>query len=273
MRACFISLCFLALVSLNAEVLRNPDENTLWQEDFKTFAPVAALDGQYWKGGVWYAKEVECEVTQDGVLVKPIGRQGELKTCMPVKKEYPWLVVEVGSITMSNSYNSITFGHFKDGKDSIGLTREIKPCIFLSRMANENTKQGMYSVTSYFYGTQVCLNGMKLVKRPDVFPEVIVQQAATPGELHPGDKLLFRVTTSRKVKDVSLAFHSSKGEPIKLNGQSTLQLRPPGDDDCVWEAAVEVKEFVLGKKMAWLASARVLGGGFKKPVIFNVGLK
>ena len=272
MKACLVFVLF-TFVLLNAEVIRNPDENTLWSEDFKVFNPVAKLEGAYWKGGVWYSKDVECEVRKDGVYVTPTGKQGELKTCMPFNKEYPWLVVELGNVSLSEEYNSVTFGHFKGSNGNIGLVREIMPCVLVTKLVDENVKQSVVSVTSYFYGAQVTINGMKLVKKPDVYPEVIVQQAAVPGEIQAGDKLLFRITTARKVKDVSLLFQNAKGEPIKLNGQSTLQLLPPGEDDCVWEAAVEVKDFKLPKNAVWLARARVLGGGFRKPVIFKVGLK
>ena len=272
MTACFFFVLF-TFVMLNAEVVRNPDENTLWSEDFQTFKPVAKLEGAYWKGGVWYSKDVECEVRKDGVCVTPTGKQGEFKICMPMNKEYPWLVVELGNVSLSEAYNSVSFGHFKGGPGGIGLVREIMPCVLLSKIVDENMKQSVVSVTSYFYGAQVTLNSMKLVKKPDVYREVIVQQAAVPGEIQSGDKLLFRVTTARKVKDVSLQFQTAKGEPIKLNGQSTLQLLPPGEDDCVWEAAIEVKDFNLPKNAVWLAKARVLGGGFRKPVIFKVGLK
>ncbi len=269
-----ILLIALFLCPLFGKTLKNPDNNTLWMEDFKDFKTVDNLASAYWKGNIWYGKDIECEEQEKGTSFTPTGKQGELKTMIPLNKEYPWLVIDIAKVSLSNGYNSVAFGYFKGSADIIGATREITPAVFLAKIFNDTTKSGTASMTTYMYGAALTLNSMKLQRKPDALPEIIQEKAAVPGELNKGDRIIFRVTTARKVKDISLQFHDSKGRPVFLNGKSNLQLLPPGDDDCIWEAAVDVESLVLpDKKAAWQTKALILGGQFRKPYIFNVNLK
>ncbi len=246
-------------------------QSIIWQEDG---SGLNADPAGFRKQKAWLLEGVDTEKLDDGgfrISVKEGAKNGVMKRMLPVSAE-SYLVIDIGEAApTAGKYNAITFGLNNLTPNQVSLVRNIMPSVIcLEPFKGYEGKEKQAAVSFYLYGASLDIKSIRLQQNPPYRVEILPRN-----RIKTGDKVTFRVHIPRKVKDISLTFTTPRGDKIKINGQTSLQLLPPNETSTYWEAELEIKSLELPpsyKKGPAAAIAYILGGDMRKPLITNLYL-
>ncbi|OQA80761.1 MAG: hypothetical protein BWY31_03931 [Lentisphaerae bacterium ADurb.Bin242] len=250
-----------------ADLVRNPDANTLWLENGKNVeknwssAGIARISGE--NGFSLECQEKDVKKSHSAVLRAP---------CSP---EYPWLVFRIADIQLHPGYRSwaviLQNPAFRTGQTSVNA-----PGIFAFNVYDGALIKGNPAVADiffYLYTLRLSFTELKMVKKPDNYAEAASPVFAAKKSFEAGDSLRFTVTLKEPAEDVSVRIlYTDLLTAVKLNGQEKLQLKPVDKDQKIWSGEFEIKTFgpARGKtsfpRGSLLIRATVLGGGVSEPI-------
>lgn len=257
---------FLFCLALTAEVIFNPDDNTLWSEDGKSFPLSEAVSA-----GAWQKTDMEffC-ADEQGVF--GMGGSGTMKNTryFPVSKEYPWLELELQSITQYSGYKAWTM--FFRGGQGIGQVTHPQEGVYVHNIyATGDTKEsGMEYLAIYIYNLKLNMSRLRVLKKPDYYLTVESEAFEQRKSFAPGDSLDITVFMKEPAEDVMLRFVDNYGvKQMRINKQDKLQLKPIDEADCIWQCKVQIEQ--LGSQSKYRAGqimlkTIILAGGIDKPV-------
>jgi hypothetical protein len=267
------TLSFLLLVlvgAAGADIIKNPDANTLWKEDNKNIDKNwrYAYKGQHVRTCDGKSFSFECNTKGN------TGHRDFIR--VPVSKDYPWLVFRLNSVKVNPGYRSWNVRIGDLDKFNIGQISVQEPGYFACNVwEGANLKKVPASAEIFFYNytLKLTFSDLKMVKKPDNFIEVTSPAFAAKKQYAPGDKIRFTVTLKEPAEDVSvrLVFPDLLAA-VKLNGMGKLQLKPIDDTQKVWSAEFEVKTLgpVRGvkefRRNTLLVRATILGGAISEPL-------
>jgi len=262
---------FLGLSVSSADIVANPDSNTLWREDGLNASMGADSSADHWKSGGLEVKAADGKMqfnAPDAVKVNT-GRY------VQAGATYPYLVFQIHDFKPLPGYHGFTI-FLSNQSSSLSLVSQINPGIYTLDLGSFLPASPATSFLSlYLYDGQLTLSDLSMVKSPDNFISIISPKMKEKGFLEIGDEVTFTVTMKDAAEDVSLNFFDSYTLPqLKINGEQTLQLKPKDATQKVWSATIKLQtiEGLTSAKNGQLppfhlmAKAIVLGGTLKEPL-------
>ena len=266
-----LSFLLLALAGfVGADIVKNPDANTLWKEDNKNVE-------KNWRYAYKDQHVRTCDGKSFSFECNTKGNTGHRDFIrVPVSKDYPWLVFRLNSVKVNPGYRSWNIRISDLDKFNVGQTSVQEAGYFACNVwEGANLKKVPTSAEIFFYNytLKLTFSDLKMVKKPDNFIEVTSPAFAAKKQYTPGDKIRFTVTLKEPAEDVSvrLVFPDLLAA-VKLNGMGKLQLKPIDDTQKVWSAEFEVKTLgpVRGvkefRRNTLLVRATILGGAISEPL-------
>ena len=266
-----LSFLLLALAGfVGADIIKNPDANTLWKEDNKNI-------DKNWRYAYKDQHVRTCDGKSFSFECNTKGNTGHRDFIrVPVSKDYPWLVFRLNSVKVNPGYRSWNIRISDLDKFNVGQTSVQEAGYFACNVwEGANLKKVPTSAEIFFYNytLKLTFSDLKMVKKPDNFIEVTSPAFAAKKQYTPGDKIRFTVTLKEPAEDVSvrLVFPDLLAA-VKLNGMGKLQLKPIDDTQKVWSAEFEVKTLgpVRGvkefRRNTLLVRATILGGAISEPL-------
>ena len=266
-----LSFLLLALAGfVGADIVKNPDANTLWKEDNKNI-------DKNWRYAYKDQHVRTCDGKSFSFECNTKGNTGHRDFIrVPVSKDYPWLVFRLNSVKVNPGYRSWNIRISDLDKFNVGQTSVQEAGYFACNVwEGANLKKVPTSAEIFFYNytLKLTFSDLKMVKKPDNFIEVTSPAFAAKKQYTPGDKIRFTVTLKEPAEDVSvrLVFPDLLAA-VKLNGMGKLQLKPIDDTQKVWSAEFEVKNLgpVRGvkefRRNTLLVRATILGGAISEPL-------
>ncbi len=270
-RVIAITLAAVLLVPAagRAELVRNPDANTLWVVNGKNIA-VGSKPDQWRDGGV-DIKPAE----GGGLRFTATGKQHSTGRYVPVDGGYPYLVMEITDVKNGNGYRGLNV--FLSGvkeTSMAAMVSYIRTGRFVLRMFPRHTTLPRETFLSlYLYNTTLTVSQLKMVKQPADNLEIIAPQGVS--RVGPGDEVTFRLTLEKPAEDATLTFYNSYTMPqLALNGQTRLQLKPEDEAQKIWSARVKLDTLTrVGghegldlKPGGLMVKTTILGGAVKEPI-------
>ena len=233
-KICFLLFSVLAF-ALQAEFLKNPDENTLWLEN-----GVGEFKG-------WRTADLLMQSMEGGGFTIQPGNETNGGRYVPNAPEYPWLVGEIVSVEHKTGYIGFSIGPY------FGQVANPMSGIFaVKRVVEEKTSFLRIDVHGLILGFKY----LKQVKVPENYIDYAKKD----------EGLEITVHLKEPAEDVSISFYDSYCMPrLMQDNQYKLQLYPKDEENpVVWSGTLKKVEY--GGKGSLLFKASVLGGGIKTPL-------
>ena len=276
MKTNFVAVAALATLCLSgsiarADIIVNPDANTLWIEDGKNIAAGDGPSSKHWQK----AEGIDITSAADGGFT--IASHGDQGTAtgryIAVDPAYPYLVWEISGVTPGEGYRGFVFRRGEKGAPAINMVTNIETGIFVLPDPVETAGGPYYRLDLRNAG--VTFKYIKRVKQPDYMIR-LSSPAFEKGYVAPGDEVTFDVEMKEPAEDVTLSFFDSYTMPqLKINGAQKLQLKPKDKNDLkLWTATIPISE-ISGDRLKSgqqfgpgriLIKATILGGGIKVPL-------
>jgi hypothetical protein len=270
--AAMLFASLMRTITAKADIIANPDANTLWREDGNSAPTGQNPAADHWNGSLDIsASNGALQLNATDSKKYSIGRY------VKINPDFPYLVFHIQSFVPQSGYHAFNFG-LTVGKDNpeLMLVSQINPGTYvfdLSKYLPDSLATG-YLRFDLYNGT-LALSDLSMVKAPPDRIEITSPAFAKKGYIDLGDDITFTVYLQKKTEDASLTFYDSYTMPqLKINGSQTLQLKPKDADQKVWSATINLKSIsgIRSKPKEQLASfhlmvkALVLGGTLKEPL-------
>lgn len=257
----------LGIAGANAEMLMNPDENTLWLENGRDIKSGQGSSADHWLDTIKFAP-----LADGGFSMEAIDKANNTGRYLPMSLDYPYVVFEITKVEQRKGYVGFALPALAGSTVvPMGMVSQIPTGIFAVNIF-ENGKLG--NPTPFFridlHNSTLNFKYLKCVKVPESYIEM------SPGApVKIGDKITFRLHLSKPAEDVSLRFFYGYTMPeIRFNGEQALQLKlEKADDPKVWTGTIDYKsiEFSLKKDQdippgGLLIKAVILGSENSTPV-------
>ena len=265
-------VCLMRTTTARADIIANPDANTLWREDGNS-APAGATPATgHWNGPLDIsASNGALQLNATDSKKYSIGRY------VKINPGFPYLVFHIISFVPQPGYHAFNFG-LTTGTDNPGLmlVSQINPGTYvfdLSKYLPDSPATGYLRFD--LYNGKLALSDLSMVKAPPNRIEITSPAFAKKGYIDLGDDITFTVHLEKKAEDASLTFYDSYTMPqLKINDSQTLQLKPKDVDQKIWSATINLKSIsgIRSKPKGQLASfhlmvkALILGGTLKEPL-------
>ncbi len=254
-----------------ADIVANPDSNTLWREDGSSAPTGADSSADHWRNDGLDVKAAEGNLqfnAPDAVKVST-GRY------VQAGATYPYMVFQIHDFKPLPGYHGFTI-FLSNQSPSLSLVSQINPGIYTLDLRSFLPASPATSFMSlYLYNGQLTLSELSMVKLPDNFISTTSPKMKEKGFLGIGDDVTFTVTMKDAAEDVSLNFFDSYGMPqLKINGEQTLQLKPKDATQKVWSATIKLQTIEglrsteKGQLPAFhlMTKAVILGSTLKQPL-------
>lgn len=238
-----IAAAAMAGITATAELIKNPDPNTLWIEngkDIKTSDKNAA--------GAWRTQAFTIVPEKDGkgFIFKSNVEKKHYSTgiYLPVSPEYPWLCWRITNVKTLKGYRGLTVGSFSGMNcNQVGEVSNILPGYYAVNIAqNSNLKK---PGTSYLrldqHGLETTFEYFKMVKKPAYYIEVTSDAITANKPIEPGDEVTFTLNLKDPAEEATLSFYKAYTMPkMKINGQAMIMMKPADKTNKVWTATVKL---------------------------------
>ncbi|MFA6104175.1 MAG: hypothetical protein WCV67_14465 [Victivallaceae bacterium] len=233
----------LVCADVNAEMIVNPDDNTLWIENGRDIKNGSADAGDDWRAGV----KLLPDPAGEGFIIdsnSDADKQCSSGRYVKVAPEYSWLVWEITAIApIPGKYLGLAMPMM------VGPISEfagnIPTGIFVRNINDRGgvTKENLCFLSIYAYNSKINVKYIKMVKKPDYCVEMKSDTAAKKQKIELGDNVTFKVCLKEPAEDVSLRFHHVYTMPqLNVNGEQAVQLKAEdGSDGKIWSATVPLK--------------------------------
>ena len=260
-----ISLCGFA------ELIKNPDSNTLWIENGENIQLDAEKGGR--KG--WDSTKMDISCTpateeNEAYFTFKGGSKGHHTTrrYVPLDKNYPWLVFEIASyIPDAVKYKNFWMGFYKGKLFPINIPQ---PGIYIQNITRTVPFEKIVHLLDLtIYGYEVNFKYFKVVKEPENYFQMESPAFQERKYFTIGDKLIFTAKLAAPAEDVSISFYDLRGQhPVRINGNDSITLKPTNEETTEWKAECDIKS-VSSKEKTFIFKCVVLGGKLKKPMWTN----
>ena len=270
-----VAIAVLSYTNINAEMIVNADDNTLWMENGKGIKNDGSESSEdNWKTGLKLLPDPAGEgfIINSNSDVDKLYATGRYVKASP---DYPWMVWEVTAVApIPGKYLGLSTQLAVKDSPYSELAGNIPTGIFVR---NVNDRGGMTQESSvylsiYSYNSKINVKYIKLVKKPDYYVEMKQDTAAQKQKIELGDNVIFKVYLKESAEDVSLRFHHVYVlAQLNVNGEQAVQLKSEdGSDGKVWSATVPLKSISGNSKLLkpgeLLIKTVILGGQVKVPV-------
>ena len=271
------AIAALAIANANAEMIINPDSNTLWVENGRNIRNgTAESSADFWRAGV----KLLPDPAGEGFIIDSNSDADKLYNTgryVKVSPDYPWMVWEITAVTpVPGKYLGLAMPLMADIKDSqmTEFGGDIPTGIFVKNIndrgqVNQETNSWL---SIYGYNSRTNVKYIKLVKKPDYYVEMKSDTAAQKQKIELEDNVTFRVYLKEPAEDVSLRFHHAYRMPqLNVNGEQAVQLKAEeGSDGKIWSATISLKSisgnYKTLKPGQLMIKTVILGGQVKVPV-------
>ena len=271
------TVVMLGYANVNAEMVVNPDDNTLWVENGKDIKNgQAASSADYWSAGVKLLPNPEGE----GFIIdsnSDIDKKTVTGRYVRVSPDYPWMTWEITAfVPIKDKYTALfmpVMTTIANGAHST-FAGNIPTGIFVTNINELGgvDKEHISFLNIYAYNSKTNVKYIKLVKKPDYYVEMKSDTAAQKQKIELGDNVTFKAYLKDPAEDVSLRFYHAYTLPqLSINGEQSLQLKPEeGSDGKIWSATIPLKsisgDYKLLKSCDLMIKAIILGGQVKVPI-------
>jgi len=265
----------LGYADVNAEMVANPDDNTLWVENGKDIKNgQAASSADYWSTGVKLLPNPEGE----GFIIdsnSDIDKKTATGRYVRVAPDYPWLTWEIATVVpIKNKYLGMMLAAIIKDAPVSEFAGNIPSGIFAENINDCGgvPQEGLCYLSMYAYNSKINIKYLKLVKKPDYYVEMKSDTTAQKQKIELGDNVTFKVYLKEPAEDVSLRFYHAYTMPqLSVNGEQALQLKSEeGSDGKIWSSMISLKSISGDNKLLkpgqLLIKTVILGGQVKVPV-------
>jgi len=249
-----INIFLIIPAFISAEIISNPDENTMWHETGNNIDSIEVQ--QSWNNEFhdFFSGE------GGGFIIKPRTNQGATGCSFDYDPEFPYWVMKISKIkTLPGMYVGLLAPLFR-GINYFSSTGKILPGVYICDLYKNSqfpalTRNAFTSF--YLYGAEITIDYIKLQKKP--VDNFILD---TPDEpIKNGDEVRFLVELSEPAKKIKVKlYHSDCLTPLKLNGKSEILLDSLSD-----------KKFAIKMKIESITPGRLKNGQlFKRGQILFV---
>lgn len=273
LRNTVFALLFAVTFPVSAELVSQPDSNTLWS--------IEKSSQKNWPGGrIWVKERSQGFSIGDDNPSNQVGHS--LYRKVEVNPEYPWLVFEIEKIKAFKGYCTWGLG-IRELGNSFGSTSNAESGL-VAINCFQNAKSvvpvpNKMSLNAYFYDFEADFKYIKMVRVPENYIEAVCSQ---PGSsLTTGNRLKFTVHLAAPAEEVTLKLVNKEYlYSVMVNGLENIELAPEDKDQKVWSSEIELRtlsshnqdEFSKGQV---LMRATIFGGAINVPLwgILNYSYK
>ena len=267
-------MAFLAAAAagtVQAKQLNDPDPNTHWMEDGREIEMSEKAGTGHWQIAP-DGRDLEIKSLEDGKglrLLAPDKKGRKTSTRLKLSPDYPYFVFRITDFELLPGYRSWTF-RLGLGPISVGQAKTPQKGIYVfdiyQNLSEKEAEKKAGYLTWWINDLRLDLEYMKLVKKPDYF----VRADSSDPEIKPGSRVKFTAELAEEAEDVSLTLVTTGvPHPIKVNGETKIQLKPTDKTQKVWTAEIEVKSLDIKKSLSrfkCFMKMDVLGGALDEPV-------
>lgn len=270
------AVILLGYANVKAEMVANPDDNTLWIEngkDIKNGAEASSAD--YWSAGVKLLPNPEGGFIIDSIF--DVDKKRVTGRYVKVSPDYPWMTWEITAFEpIKDKYTALfmpVMATIANGAHS-AFAGNIPTGIFVTNINELGgvNKEHIDFLNIHAYNSKTNVKYIKLVKKPDYYVEMKSDTATKKQKIELGDNMTFKAYLKEPAEDVSLRFYHAYTLPqLSINGEQSLQLKAEeGSDGKIWSASIPLKsvsgDYKLLKPCDLMIKTIILGGQVKVPV-------
>ena len=204
-RSIFFTAVFAAGAMLCADVIKNPDGNTLWLENGKN---IAVSPENTFKSFVWRSAKIKITPHEKhGFMLEGTGTTG---VYILSSSQYPWLCLDIDSAerTEDGYYALNLVAAPKTGSyGSVSRIPRGKYYFSVSGTPGLNDKPAARYMRLDLSRAKIHVNSLTMLKTPPCLPEV------TPSNVKKGDTVEVRCKLTKKAQQVEFKFYQSYTMP------------------------------------------------------------
>lgn len=201
MKKIFVSLLSVAAaLSVNGELVKNPDPVTLWKEDGKAIQIAPERSNKAWLSG-----KLEITGLENGGFKVSANDPKNYTTLryVPLNAEYPYLEYKIRQVEQKKGYMGYSFSYTGLQGNVFGQVRSATPGTFTVKLFENhpfpNRKEGALRLD--LYGQAITFDYIKQVKEPLNYVKVESDAFAAKKSFSAGDTLKFTVKLEQPCED------------------------------------------------------------------------
>ena len=266
-------LVLLTAMPIFAKFSENPDSNTLWVEDGANISTGKTPSSESWTSGT-DSINVAAAPNGGGVILDAAGKPHTTGRYVKFDPAYSYITWQVTHVEPGDGYRKFTVRTL-DSNAFAGMVTHIQTGIYTCKTQYAFPKAKTAFLRLILHNAKVTFKYLKVVKEPENYAEINIQQFKSKSYLELGDEVQFKVKLAEPAEDVTLRFyHNYIMKPLELNGSQTLGLKPEDDQKKIWSARVKITDCTPGNLKhdqqfnpgTFLAKATVLGGAIHTPI-------
>lgn len=206
MKKSFVLLILTGMIAtVNAEVIQNPDSNTLWQENGKNIKTSPKLA---YKNFIWNAEKIKITPHEkQGFFLEGNGVTG---VYLPSSTQYKWLCLDLASVNrIGNGYHALNMVAAPKLSGYGPVSRIPRGKYYLSVEGTPGLTEkasGRY-MRMTISNAKLHVNSVSMIKTPPCLPEV------TPANVKKGDTVTIHCKTVQKAQYVEFKFYQTYTMP------------------------------------------------------------
>ena len=271
---------------LQAEIIKQPDQNTLWKETGINVKTIRSEIKEFWGettwmvGGKWLSDGLYLNVTEvdkKGLLLRPSQDKTFTSVRVPYNLNFPYLVWDVVHIVPGEGYRELRVGLDAPNFDSLSVIGNLQLGTFLfnTSLKNPTIDSMVVPVAVHLHNAELTINGLRMVAEPENNLTLTSDAFYEKQRLDINDQLTITLTLARPVEGARVEFFDRNlVSSVRLNDQEDVQLKAVDTTKKVWSAKLDVKSLFMPnlKKGEQIAPNRLLfkatttGGGLSLPL-------
>jgi hypothetical protein len=229
-------------ISSFAELVKNPDANTLWIENGKE---IKTSDKN--APGAWRTSKFTITPAKDKgfTFISDPAKKNTTTGCyLPVSPEYPWFCWKITSVKKMKGYRGLSVGNFLGlGCNRVNEVSNLLEGYYAVNIAQNSKlkKKAEKFLRVDQYGFETTFEYMKMVKKPDYYIEVTSDAINAAKAIEQGDTVTFTLNLKEPAKEAVLSFYKAYTMPkMKINGKSSFTMKASDKDNKVWTAQIKL---------------------------------
>lgn len=271
---------------LQAELVKSPDANTLWEENGIDVQTVPFEGTDFWTqptwqaGGKWLSGGLYSHVTSaqaGGLQIQASGNNNSTYARVPIDPGYPYLVWDVVDIVPGEGYRAMGVGLDVENVARLSVVGNLQPGTFVFNpfLQDPNLVSRKVAAAVSLYNAALTIKGLRMVAQPENNLTITSPAFETKQCLDINDTITITLTLAQAAGSAKVEFFDScLCTPVRLNDQEGIELKAADDTKKVWKATVDVKTLTMTnlkkgeqvKPNRLLLKATTSGGGLAAPL-------
>ncbi|MCX6970697.1 MAG: LamG domain-containing protein [Verrucomicrobia bacterium] len=243
--------------SLQAQIAKNPDSNTLWAESGQSVQTVQPDGTDYWTdlgwqaGEMWLSGGLYPDITtgdQGGMRISASGERVFTAVKVPFSPDFPYLVWKVEDVVLGQGYHELTVGPASQKVTRLQVVGAIPEGTFIFNPYQQDPDwaTGSVAVSMNVHNVALTIKDLRMVAEPENNLAITSPAFDEKKRLEPNDPLTITLTLAEPAASATVEFFDSYMlSPVSLNGQTSIALEAADASKKVWTATLVAKSLLM----------------------------